>query len=152
MEIRSGGLDHPAVAALLRLHLDGMAQHSPAASVHALNLAGLAAPEVSFWAAWEGDELLGCAALKALGDGEAEIKSMRTAPGQLRRGVASALLAHLLGVARELGYRKIGLETGSGHAFAPAHALYRRFGFADCAAFGDYPADDPFSRFMSLTL
>jgi putative acetyltransferase len=152
MEIRAGGLNHPAVGALLRLHLDSMAQHSPAKSVHALDLAGLAAPDISFWTAWESEALLGCGALKALGQSEGEIKSMRTAPGRLRRGVASALLAHLLSVARARGYRKVSLETGSGAPFAAAHAFYRRFGFQDCAAFADYPDDDPFSRFMSLAL
>ena len=77
---------------------------------------------------------------------------MRTAPGQLRRGVASALLTHILSEARARCYRRVKLETGSGEAFAPAHGFYRRFGFEDCAAYADYPADDPFSRFMSLTL
>jgi len=44
MQIREGGLDHPAVAALLRLHLDSMAGLSPPESVHALDPAGLRAP------------------------------------------------------------------------------------------------------------
>ena len=152
MEIRPGGLDHPAVADLLRLHLAGMAELSPPGSVHALDLSGLKAPGVSFWAAWEQSEVLGCGALKALGDGEAEIKSMRTAPAHLRKGVAAALLAHIIAVARHRGYRRLYLETGTGPAFEPAHAFYRRFGFTDCDAFADYPADDPFSRFMSLAL
>ena len=152
MEIREGGLDHPAVADLLRLHLAGMAELSPPGSVHALDLSGLKAPGVSFWAAWEGSEVLGCGALNALGDGEGEVKSMRTAPAHLRKGVAAALLDHIISVARAHGYRRLNLETGTGPAFEPAHAFYHSFGFADCVAFADYPADDPFSRFMSLAL
>ena len=152
MEIREGGLDRPEVIALLRLHLDSLAQLSPPESVHALDLTGLAAPEMRFWTAWDGADLLGCGALKALGPDEGEIKSMRTAPAQLRKGVASALLTHILGVARARGYRRVLLETGSGEAFAAAHGFYRCFGFTDCAAFADYPAGDPFSRFMSLAL
>ena len=152
MKIRAGGLDHPAVAALLRLHLGSMARHSPPESVHALGPAGLAGPEISFWTAWEGETLLGCGALKALGPGEGELKSMRTAPGHLRRSVASALLEHILAEARSRGYDRLSLETGSGPAFAAAHAFYRRFGFAECGAFADYPTEDPFSRFMSLAL
>jgi len=74
---------------------------------------------------------------------------MRTAPDQLRSGVGAALVGHILNVARARGYKRLSLETGSGAAFEPAHALYRKFGFTDCGAFGDYPADDPFSRFMT---
>jgi putative acetyltransferase len=152
MEIRPGGLDHPAVADLLRLHLAGMAELSPPGSVHALDLSGLRAANVSFWAAWDGTNLLGCGALKALGDEEGEIKSMRTAPAHLRKGVAAALLEHIISVARQRSYRRLYLETGTGPAFEPAHAFYRRFGFTDCGAFADYPADDLFSRFMSRAL
>lgn len=152
MEIRAGGLDHPAVIGLLRLHLADMAERSPPESVHALDLDALRAAEVSFWTAWKGDALLGCGALKALGDSEGEIKSMRTAPAHLRKGVASALLGHIVATARARGYDRLNLETGSGTAFEAAHAFYGRFGFVACGPFGDYPADDPFSRFMSLAL
>jgi putative acetyltransferase len=152
MEIREGGLDHPAVIGLLRLHLESMAALSPPGSVHALDLAGLRAPEVGFRTAWDGDDLLGCGALKALGGGEGEIKSMRTAPRHVRKGVAAALLGHLVQTARSRGYSRLYLETGSGPAFAAAHAFYARFGFAPCETFADYPPDDPFSRFMSLAL
>jgi putative acetyltransferase len=152
MEIREGELGHQAVADLLGLHLASMAVHSPPGSVHALDPAGLRAPGISFWAAWDGEDLLGCGALKALGGGEGEIKSMRTAPAFLRRGVAAALLDHIIRTARARNYRRLRLETGTGPAFEPAIACYRRFGFTDCAAFAEYSADDPFSRFMSLAL
>ena len=152
MEIREGGLDDPQVTALLRLHLADMHAHSPAESVHALDLGGLQRPEIDFWTLWEDDRLLGCGALKELDAGHGEIKSMRTAPDQLRSGVGAALVSHVLGIARGRGYRRLSLETGSGEAFEPAHALYRKFGFTECGAFGDYPADDPFSRFMSRVL
>lgn len=152
MEIREGGLDHPAVIDLLGLHLAGMARSSPPQSVHALDPAGLGAAGISFWTAWEGAALLGCGALRALGDSEGEIKSMRTAPAHLRKGVAAALLGQIISVARGRFYRRLSLETGTGPAFEPAHAFYRRFGFRDCGAFADYPREDPFSRFMSLRL
>jgi putative acetyltransferase len=152
MEIQEGRLEHPAVADLLRLHLADTAQYSPPQSVHALDLAALAVPEISFWTAWDGAALLGCGALKALGGEEGEIKSMRTAPACLRKGVAATLLEHIIKVARARGYRQLSLETGTNPAFEPAHALYRRFGFADCGPFADYPTGDPFSRFMSLAL
>ncbi len=152
MEIREGGLDEPQVVELLRLHAAGMLANSPAGSCHFLDLLGLRRPDVSFWSVWEGEDLLGVGALKELDVAHSEIKSMRTAPDQLRSGVGAALMSHILKVARERGYKRLSLETGSGEAFAAAHALYRKFGFTDCGAFGDYPADDPFSRFMSRVL
>jgi len=106
---------------------------------------------VTVWTAWEGVDLLGCAALKQIDGGHAEVKSMRTDPAQLRRGVAALLLGHLIGVARARGYRRLSLETGTGAAFEPAHRLYEHFGFAWCGPFADYPETD-FSRFMTLKL
>ena len=152
MQIREGGLDEPDVIALLRLHREGMLANSPKESVHALDLSGLRDPAVTFWSAWEGDALLGFGALRHLDDTHGEIKSMRTAPQQLRGGVGAALVSHILGVARARGYRRLSLETGTGPHFEPAHALYRKLGFTECGAFADYPTDDPFSRFMSRIL
>jgi len=152
MEIREGGLDEPQVVELLKLHAAGMLANSPAESCHFLDLSGLKRPDVSFWSVWDGDALLGVGALKELDPAHGEVKSMRTAPDQLRSGVGAGLVSHILKVARERGYRRLSLETGSGEAFEAAHALYRKFGFTECGAFGDYPADDPFSRFMSRVL
>jgi putative acetyltransferase len=95
--------------------------------------------------------LLGCGALRELSARQGEIKSMRTAPGHLRKGVAAALLRHMLGVAAGRGYRRVSLETGSGAAFDPAVALYARFGFVKGAAFGDYTAS-AFNQFFHLDL
>jgi putative acetyltransferase len=150
--IRRGDLDDPQVIALLRLHMQGMLANSPAESVHALDLSGLRRADVHFYAAWDGEALAGVGAFKDLGDGHGEIKSMRTAPGHLRKGVGAALVVHILAAAREMGLTRLSLETGSGPAFEPAHALYAQFGFTACGSFGDYPPDDPFSRFMTLAL
>ncbi|MDR7192336.1 putative GIY-YIG superfamily endonuclease/GNAT superfamily N-acetyltransferase [Luteimonas terrae] len=151
LEIRAGGLDDPRVVALLQTHLDAMALHSPPESIRALDLSGLRAPGVSFWGAWRGDALAGCGALKDLGDGHGELKSMRTDAAHLRQGVAAALLAHLMATARAQGWQRLSLETGTAAAFAPAHALYARHGFTPCGPFGDY-IDDPFSTFMTRSL
>ncbi|MDP5277657.1 GNAT family N-acetyltransferase [Sphingomonas sp. DG1-23] len=151
MEIREGGLDDPQVVALLNVHFAGMLANSPKDSCHFLDLSGLRAPGVTFWSAWDGADLLGCGALKQLDPQHGEIKSMRTAAEHLRRGTGAALVSHILGVARGRGYKRLSLETGSGPAFEPAIALYRQFGFTDCAPFADYK-EDPFSRFMSRVL
>lgn len=152
MDIREGGLDEPQVIELLRFHLAGMHANSPPESVHALDLSGLKRPDVTFWTAWDGEELLGCGALKQLDTEHGEIKSMRTWPQHLGKGVGAHLLQKIMATARERGYHRLSLETGSGEAFDAAHALYRKFGFSECGAFGGYPKDDPFSRFMTRVL
>ncbi|MDH5822862.1 GNAT family N-acetyltransferase [Luteimonas sp. RD2P54] len=151
LQIRLDPLSGPEIAGLLQEHLDDMARHSPPESIHALDLARLRAPGVTFWSGWFGDELAGCIALKELDPLRAELKSMRTSARHLRKGVAAALLAHVLEEARRRGYRRLSLETGSMAAFAPARALYARHGFGPCAPFGDY-RQDPHSVFMSRTL
>ena len=149
--IRLDDLRGPEVAALLQEHLASAALHSPPESVHALNLEGLRAPEVTFWSVWQGLELVGCGALKELIAGHGELKSMRTVSSHLRQGVATTLLEHILHVARQRAYRRLSLETGSMEAFAPARALYARFGFEPCGPFADY-VEDPYSVFMTRKL
>ncbi len=151
VEIRIDPLLDPRVAALLQAHLDDMHRLSPAESVHALDLVALRAPEITFWSAWRGELLLGCAALKELGDGHGEVKSMRTAPAFRGQGIASALLRTLMDEATRRGLRRLSLETGTHPEFASARALYRNYGFLPCGPFGSYVAD-PFSTFMTRLL
>lgn len=151
VEVRPDDLSGAEVQALLADHLAGMHATTPADSVHALDLEGLRAPGVTFWTAWVDGRLAGCGALKELDAARGEVKSMRTAPAHLRRGVAAALLTRIVATARERGYAELLLETGHGPAFDAAHGLYARFGFEPCGPFADY-TDDPFSRFLRLAL
>ena len=151
MKILPGNFDDPRVRELLRLHLKGMHASSPPGTVYALDLSGLMAPEISFWTAWEGDELLGCGALKQLSDDSGEIKSIRTFPAHLRKGAAHALLRRMLDLARQRGYRRVSLETGTGDAFEPALALYRAHGFANGPVFADYETSE-FNQYLHLDL
>lgn len=150
-EIQVDDLSSESTLALLALHLRGMRAESPADSVYALDVSGLTAPGVTVWSARSGDEVVGLCALKELGDGAAELKSMRTHPDHLRRGVACALLDHIVAEARRRGLRRLSLETGTGHAFEPALTLYRRHDFVDGEPFGDYRPSG-FNRFLHLTL
>ena len=151
MRIVPGDFDDPRVIALLCQHLTGMHANSPPGSVFALDLTGLKAPGISFFTAWDGEALLGMGALKELDPVSGEIKSMRTKPEHLRKGVGAAMLEHLIGIARERGYRRISLETGSGPAFEPALALYRKRGFVDGEALADY-TKSAFNQFLHLDL
>lgn len=133
--------------ALLEAHRQNMFEHSPPECVFALDLEGLRQPEVTLWTAWDGEELLGCGALKELAAAHAEIKSMRTAAAHLRKGVAAQILQHIVAVARSRGYTQLYLETGTTAGFVPARSLYARHGFATCGPFADY-VEDPYSVFM----
>lgn len=151
IRIREDDLTDAAVQALLALHLAGMQAGSPAGHVFALDLSGLRAPGMTVWTAWRDRRVTGIAAMKRLGAGAAELKSMRTHPEALRRGVAAALLDHIIGVARAEGLTRLSLETGSGEAFEPALALYASRGFASGEAFGGYVAS-AFNQFRHLEL
>jgi putative acetyltransferase len=151
MHIREDDLTSEPVRALLALHLAGMRADSPPGLSFALDLSGLQVPEVTVWTAWDGEALLGIGALKNLGDGSGEIKSMRTDPAHLRKGVGAALLEHIIMTARERGYHRLSLETGSGPSFEPALAMYRKRGFVNGEAFGDY-APSAFNQFLHLEL
>ncbi|MFC5468242.1 GNAT family N-acetyltransferase [Cohnella suwonensis] len=151
MEIMIDDLSGPEIAALLEEHLLGMSAESPPESVHALDLDRLRKPEITFWSVWEHGDLVGCGAIKDLGDKHAELKSMRTASAHLRKGVAKLLLAHIFEEARSRGFRRLSLETGSTAGFVPAHKLYESFGFRICGPFSDY-AEDPYSVFMTKEL
>lgn len=148
IEFRRDDLTGEATRRLVARHLHGMHENSPPESVHALDIDKLRDPQVTFWTAWVGGEIAGCGALKMLGGGEGEIKSMRVADAFQGQGLGRAMLEHILGVARAAGLSRLWLETGSAPAFAPALALYESAGFARCGPFGDYTAD-PFSVFMT---
>jgi len=150
-EIREDDLSGPEIAALLRAHLDHAARHSPPESIHALDLDRLRAPEITFWSAWSDGELLGCGALKELAPDHGEIKSMHTSLAHRGKGVAARLLAHMLEEAKARPYRRVSLETGTMEGFAPARALYARFGFRVCPPFAQY-REDPHSVCMTLEL
>ena len=139
------------VRQLLERHLAYAQAHTVSEEVYALDVDALLDPSVTFFSFRVEGELLAVAALKRLDDEHAEIKSMHTAEAARGRGIARALVDHLLGVARERGYLRLSLETGSGPAFAPARALYARAGFTPCGPFADYDGS-PNSAYMTLSL
>ena len=151
LEIREDDLSGEPTRELLRLHLAGMHADSPPGHVFALDLSGLRTPSVTIWTAWTHGQIAGIGALKDLGDGTGEVKSMRTHPNFLRQGVGAALLEQIIDAARARGMMRLSLETGSGPAFEPALALYRRRGFVEGKAFSDY-VQSHFNQFLSLTL
>ena len=151
MHIVEGSLDDPRVVDLLHTHRTRARAETGPGSAYALDPSGLRAPEITFWAGWEDDAVVGVGALKRLSADHGELKSMYTAEAARGRGVGSAILRHILAAARARGMSRVSLETGSWPYFAPARALYKRHGFLECPPFGDYRLD-PNSVFMTLAL
>lgn len=140
-----------AVIALLAFHLGEMHALSPPCKVHAMTVERLRQPDVTFYSAWDGDTLAAVGALRDMGDGRGELKSMRAIPAYRGQGAGEAILVHLVAEAKRRGYTWLGLETGRPAAYLPAQSLYRKHGFAECADFGDYVGDE-FSVCMSRDL
>ncbi|WP_028974230.1 GNAT family N-acetyltransferase [Spirochaeta cellobiosiphila] len=151
MNIIIDDLSSIEIRSLITHHLSEMKAGSPPDSVHALDLNALQDSSVTVWSVWEGNQIAGCGALKELSPTWGELKSMRTAPSFLRKGIASLLLDHMIDTARERGYTRLSLETGSDSSFIPAHKLYQRKGFHFCRPFGEYK-EDPHSYYMTKEL
>jgi putative acetyltransferase len=151
LEIRLDDVTGPETIRFLEQHLEDMHRITPPGSVHALGALALRAADITLWSVWDGDELVGCGALRALDVASGEIKAMRTAPARRGSGIGSRILDHILAEARRRGYRHLYLETGASGDFAAARSLYTRAGFGICGPFGDY-APDPNSVFMQKAL
>ncbi|WP_435417824.1 GNAT family N-acetyltransferase [Parerythrobacter aurantius] len=151
MQTEIADLDDPEVRALVAYHQQAMQDGSPPGMSFALDLSGLKHPAVTVWAARLDGRIAAIGALKRLGGGRGEVKSMRTHPDFLRRGVAAALLEEIINLARAEGLAVLSLETGSGPAFEPALSLYRKRGFVNGAAFADYRLTD-FNQCLHLAL
>lgn len=139
------------MAALLQRHLKFALSQTPAEYSFALDLDGLLDPAVTVFSFRQHGRLLGIGAIKCLGPHHAEIKSMHTAEAARGRGVGRALLTYLLEVARDRGFRRMSLETGTTPAFAAARTLYQRAGFVPCGPFADYHPSEH-NMFMTLDL
>lgn len=97
--------------------------------------------EGAFFVAWVDGVALACGAWRRI-DTEAarpstgEVKRMWSHPNARGMRLGAAILASVESAARDQGITELRLETGE-HLEA-AVALYRRFGFAPCAQWGEY--------------
>lgn len=153
--VKTDSLDSPEVKALLAEHLTEMLATSPAESVHALDAEKLKQPDITFYSAWQGENLLACLAVKKLSPNTyqdtVELKSMRTAINARGKGVARFLLTHVLNLLKQSNVKQVYLETGTAPYFLAAHQLYQSIGFNFCQPFADYKIDEN-SAFMQFNL
>ena len=90
-------------------------------------------------------------AYKRLSGDHAEIKSMHVLHEVRGRGLARAMVDHLMAAAQADGIARLSLETGPQASFAAARGLYETAGFGYCGPFEGY-GDDPHSAFMTRVI
>lgn len=144
-------LDSLDVENLIELHYAELRSISPPDACHVLPSVGLRNPAVTVWSARDSGALVGVGALKEIASDHGEVKSMRTSPTALGKGVGRAMLRHIIAEAKMRGYTRLSLETGNTEPFKPALRLYASEGFEPWGPFGGYH-DIPFSNFLSRRL
>ncbi len=150
-KIQEDDLSGAEIQKLLRHHLEHMAEVTPSEYVFALPIDKLRQSDVTFWSVWDRELLIGCGALREISEDHGEVKSMRTIDEYQRKGVGRHLLNFIIREAKERGYTRLSLETGSQTAFEPARSMYEHFGFKYSGPFAEYK-ENPSSVFMSLCL
>ena len=97
----------------------------------------------------DGEQVAGCIALRSLGDGDSEMKRLYVRPEFRGRGQGKKLVTTLVDAAREIGYKRMLLDTLPGK-MDEAIALYRSLGFREIAPYYHNPVED--ALFMELWL
>jgi putative acetyltransferase len=140
----------PEVTAMISELDRFMGELYPAASNHLMDMDALVQPNVRFFAAQVNGAYRACGAIKLQGRQYAEVKRVFVMPNTRGLGLGRRIVVTLEEAARREGFSLLRLETGISQP--EALALFEASGFRRCAAFGDYPADDPYSVFMEKRL
>jgi len=85
-----------------------------------------------------GDQLSGCVALHKLTDEICEMKRLYLRPKFRAKGLGRALADHIIADARQIGYRRMRLDTVE-PVMKDAVAMYRRIGFREIAPYCTNP-------------
>ena len=87
---------------------------------------------------------IGC--LKSINDEIGEIKRMYVDPSYRKIGAGRAVLQALINAAKEVGYRKVRLDSPK--FMEAAHSLYRSFGFAEIPVYEEVEIPEEFRQYL----
>ena len=141
MKSIQNNFDDYEVNKLLKKHFIELRSVSPEGSTHVLDIDGLKNTSIKFWSLWEENKLVGCGALKFLEANHGEFKSIRVADDFRKKGYGKKIIYHLISESKEIGIKKLSVETGSGNFFLPARKLFTSCGFKPCNPFAHYKLD-----------
>tara|TARA_B100002052_G_C15661388_1_gene497479 strand:+ start:41 stop:499 length:459 start_codon:yes stop_codon:yes gene_type:complete len=141
MKSIQNNFDDYEVNKLLKKHFIELRSVSPEGSTHVLDIDGLKNTSIKFWSLWEENKLVGCGALKFLEANHGEFKSIRVADDFRKKGYGKKIICHLISESKEIGIKKLSVETGSGNFFLPARKLFTSCGFKPCDPFAHYKLD-----------
>ena len=141
MKSIQNNFDDYEVNKLLKKHFIELRSVSPEGSTHVLDIDGLKNTSIKFWSLWEENKLVGCGALKFLETYHGEFKSIRVADDFRKKGYGKKIIYHLISESKEIGIKKLSVETGSGNFFLPARKLFTSCGFKPCDPFAHYKLD-----------
>ena len=151
MKSIQNNFDDYEVNKLLKKHFIELRSVSPEGSTHVLDINGLKNASIKFWSLWEENKLVGCGALKFLETYHGEFKSIRVADDFRKKGYGKKIIYHLISESKEIGIKKLSVETGSGNFFLPARKLFTSCGFKPCDPFAHYKLD-PNSCYFNLII
>jgi GNAT superfamily N-acetyltransferase len=132
-------LTDPEVAPLLaglRQEYDARYGHGAGDSVHDVDASEFEPPTGAFVVLLDEGRTVAGGGIRRIDENIVEVKRMWTNPDYRRQGHAMRMLRELAGLAAQLGYRTVRLETG--YAQPEALALYRALGFAEISSYGPY--------------
>jgi carbonic anhydrase len=108
-----------------------------------------APPSGHLFLAVDGHQVMGCVALRKIGDGVGEMKRLYVRPEFRGRGLGRTLTEKLIAEAKQIGYARLLLDTLPGK-MDQAIAMYRSFGFQEIAPYYKNPVAN--ATFMELML
>ena len=107
-----------------------------------------AAPRGRLLVACDGDQVVGCVALRPLGGNDCEMKRLFVVPAFRGQGIARRLAERLIAAAASMGYHRMLLDTLQ--QMDAARGMYASLGFSEIPAYYHNPI--PGAIYMALTL
>jgi ribosomal protein S18 acetylase RimI-like enzyme len=101
------------------------------------------------WLAMASGEAAGCVGIRPFGEGMCEMKRLYVRPAHRGKGIGRRLAVTSIDVAKELGYKRMYLDTLA--SMNEATTLYRALGFKETAPYRHNPIEGALYFALELT-